>query len=107
MQQSGARLVEVGTTNRTSLEDFTHAITPQMALLMHVHASNFKQTGFTEQPELSELAALAHSQNLYAVDDLGSGALLDTAKYGLDHEPTVQESIQAGMDLVSFTCGKL
>jgi len=107
MARSGAKLVEVGTTNRTRLEDYESAITPQTALLMRVHASNFKQIGFTVQPDLEGLAKLAHKNNLLAVDDLGSGALLDTAKYGLDHEPTVQESLKAGFDLVAFSGDKL
>lgn len=107
MQQSGARLVEVGTTNRTHLDDFTQAITPQTALIMRAHSSNFKQIGFVEQPELTELAKLAHSRGLFPIDDLGSGTLLDTAKYGLDHEPMVQESLRAGFDLVAFSGDKL
>lgn len=107
MQRSGARLIEVGTTNRTNIDDFAQAITPQTALLMHAHASNFKQIGFTSQPTLSDLATLGHKHNLYAVDDLGSGALLDTAPYGLAHEPTVQESLQAGIDLIAFSGDKL
>lgn len=107
MHQSGAIMVEVGTTNKTRLEDFARAIVPQSALILRVHTSNFKQIGFTEQPELSELAALAHEHTLIAADDLGSGALLDTASFGLDHEPTVQESLQAGFDLVAFSGDKL
>jgi L-seryl-tRNA(Ser) seleniumtransferase len=107
MARSGARLVEVGTTNRTRLEDFAEAITPQTALLMRVHASNFKQIGFTAQPTLPELAALAHRHDLLAVDDLGSGALIDTASFGLAHEPTVQESLRAGFDVVAFSGDKL
>jgi L-seryl-tRNA(Ser) seleniumtransferase len=107
MTQSGATLVEVGTTNRTHAADFERAITPETALLMRAHASNFKIIGFTEMPSLAELAELAHRHNLYLVDDLGSGALLDTALYGLDHEPTVQESLAAGVDLVSFSGDKL
>jgi L-seryl-tRNA(Ser) seleniumtransferase len=107
MTRSGAALVEVGTTNRTNIDDFADAITQRTALLMRAHASNFKQIGFTHQPALSEIAALAHQHNLIAVDDLGSGALLDTALYGLEHEPTVQESLQAGFDLVAFSGDKL
>ena len=107
MARSGARLVEVGTTNRTRLEDFAEAITPQTALVMRVHASNFKQIGFTAQPTLPELAALAHRHDVLAVDDLGSGALIDTASLGLAHEPTVQESLRAGFDLVAFSGDKL
>jgi len=107
MVQSGAQLVEVGTTNRTRTGDYQNAITEQTALLMRVHASNFKQVGFTEQPPLGELAELAHTHGLYLVDDLGSGALIDTAQYGLDHEPTVQESLAAGCDVVAFSGDKL
>lgn len=107
LSRSGAKLVEVGTTNRTRLEDFEDAISPTTALVIRAHASNFKQIGFTEQPPLDALAALAHQHNLYAVDDLGSGALLDTAEFGLDHEPTVQESLRAGFDLVAFSGDKL
>ncbi|MBX3085980.1 MAG: L-seryl-tRNA(Sec) selenium transferase [Anaerolineae bacterium] len=107
MTRSGAKLIEVGTTNRTYLDDFADAITPQTALLMRVHASNFKQVGFTHQPELNALAELAHKHGLFALDDLGSGALIDTAVYGMDHEPTVQEALQAGADLVAFSGDKL
>jgi L-seryl-tRNA(Ser) seleniumtransferase len=107
MARSGARLVEVGTTNKTHLDDFDGAIGAQTALLLRVHASNFKLIGFTAQPPLPELAALARKRGVLAVDDLGSGALLDTAQYGLAHEPTVQESLAAGVDLVAFSGDKL
>ncbi|MFW5691843.1 MAG: L-seryl-tRNA(Sec) selenium transferase [Chloroflexota bacterium] len=107
MAQSGARLVEVGTTNRTRSADYARAITEDTALLMRVHASNFKQIGFTEAPNLADLAALAHAHKLHLVDDLGSGALIDTALYGLDHEPTVQESVAAGCDVIAFSGDKL
>ncbi len=107
MARSGAKLVEIGTTNRTRIEDYEAAITPQAALLLRVHASNFKQIGFTAQPDLESMAKVAHKQNILAVDDLGSGALLDTASFGLQHEPTVQESLQAGFDLVAFSGDKL
>jgi L-seryl-tRNA(Ser) seleniumtransferase len=107
MEQSGAKLVEVGTTNRTRAADYARAITPQSALLMRAHASNFKQIGFVESASLAEMAKVAHSHGLLLVDDLGSGALLDTAAYGLEHEPTVQESLQAGCDLVAFSADKL
>ncbi|MEP7287941.1 MAG: L-seryl-tRNA(Sec) selenium transferase [Chloroflexota bacterium] len=107
MAQSGVQLVEVGTTNRTNLDDFARAITPQSALFMHVHASNFQQIGFTEQPEWRDLTALAHTHKLMAVADLGSGALIDTARYGLKHEPTVQECLSAGFDVVAFSGDKL
>ncbi|MBN2472138.1 MAG: L-seryl-tRNA(Sec) selenium transferase [Anaerolineae bacterium] len=107
MAQSGARLVEVGTTNRTALADFEAAVDAEIALFMVAHASNFKMVGFTEQPALDDLAALAHRHDLLLVNDLGSGALLDTAPYGLAHEPTVQEALAAGCDLVCFSGDKL
>lgn len=107
MQESGARLVEVGTTNRTRIDDFAAAISERTAMLLRVHASNFKQYGFVEQPPPSELAALAHANGVLIVDDLGSGTLLDTAPLGLEHEPTIQESVAAGADLVCFSGDKL
>lgn len=107
MQQSGATLAEVGTTNRTYIADYARAITEQTALLMRVHSSNFRMIGFTHQPTLEELAALAREKNLLCVDDLGSGALLDTRAYGLAHEPMPPESLAAGADVVSFSGDKL
>jgi len=107
MQQSGAQLIEVGTTNRTYLADYARAINDQTALLMRVHSSNFKMVGFIHQPTLAELVALAHERNLLCVDDLGSGALIDTSAYGLAHEPMPQESLAAGADLVSISGDKL
>jgi len=107
MQQSGATLVEVGTTNRTYINDYARAITEQTAMLMRVHASNFRLIGFTYQPSLEELVTLAHEKGLLCMDDLGSGALLDTRAYGLAHEPMPQESLAAGVDLVSFSGDKL
>jgi L-seryl-tRNA(Ser) seleniumtransferase len=107
MQQSGATLVEVGTTNRTYIDDYARAITDATTLLLHVHSSNFKVIGFTHEATLEELAALAHGKSLLCVDDLGSGALLDTSAFGLAHEPMPQESLAAGADLVSFSGDKL
>ncbi len=107
MAESGARLVEVGTTNRTHADDYARAITPDTALLMRVHSSNFKQIGFVEETPLEDIARIAHAHGLYAVDDLGSGALIDTAAYGLAHEPTPMESLAAGFDLVAFSGDKL
>ncbi|HEX2619858.1 MAG TPA: L-seryl-tRNA(Sec) selenium transferase [Phototrophicaceae bacterium] len=107
MRQSGAKLVEVGTTNRTRAADYERAITPDTALLMRVHASNFKQIGFTESAPMEELADIAHRHGRYLVDDLGSGTLLDTSLAGLEHEPMVQESLAAGADLVAFSGDKL
>ena len=107
MQQSGADLVEVGTTNRTRIDDFADALTERTALLLRVHSSNFKQIGFVHQPDLPALVSLAHERDLLAVDDLGSGALIDTAQFGLEQEPTVQASLAAGVDLVCFSGDKL
>ncbi len=107
MKQSGAKLVEVGTTNKVRLADYEEALEEPAALVLHAHRSNFKMIGFTEEPELKDIVNLAHSHGVPCVDDLGSGALLDTARYGLAHEPTVQESLAAGMDLVCFSGDKL
>ena len=107
MKQSGARLIEVGTTNRTRLADYEDALKTGAALVMRAHTSNFKLVGFTAQPELSEIVELAHRYQVPFIDDLGSGALLDTAAYGLAHEPMVQESLQAGVDLACFSGDKL
>ena len=107
MKQSGASLREVGTTNRTNLQDFDGAINEQTALILRVHQSNFKIVGFSTEPSLSELVALAGDHNLHMLDDLGSGALLDTSQYGLGHEPMVQESVLAGAPLVAFSGDKL
>lgn len=107
MAQSGVRLVEVGTTNRTRIEDHEQAIGEETALLMHIHHSNFRMVGFTEQASLSELVDLARHHGLLVVEDLGSGTLLDTAPFGLAHEPTVQESVGQGADLVCFSGDKL
>lgn len=107
MAQSGARLVEVGATNRTHLKDYQGAVTSETAALLRVHPSNYRIVGFTSEPPLTELAALAHSRNLVLIDDLGAGALLDLAEFGLPHEPTVRESITAGADVVLFSGDKL
>lgn len=107
LRASGARLVEVGTTNRTHLRDYAQAISPQTAALMRVHFSNFRQLGFTTEVGLGDLVSLAHSQGLLVVDDLGSGTLLDTTLFGLSPEPTVQNSVAAGADLITFSGDKL
>jgi L-seryl-tRNA(Ser) seleniumtransferase len=107
MKQSGAKLVEVGTTNKVRLSDYKEAFENPTALVMRAHRSNFKIVGFTEEPELKEIVNVAHQAGVAVVDDLGSGALLDTAKYGFAHEPTVQESLAAGVDLVCFSGDKL
>jgi L-seryl-tRNA(Ser) seleniumtransferase len=107
MRQSGARLVEVGTTNRVHLSDYEEALAEPIALVMHAHHSNFRIIGFTEEPERKEIADLAHKFGVPFADDLGSGTLLATERYGLAHEPTVQESLAAGADLVCFSGDKL
>lgn len=107
MRQSRATLVEVGTTNRTYLGDYEAAITDQTAALMRVHSSNFKVVGFTADVDAGDMARLAHSRGLHLLDDLGSGCLLDTTRYGLAKEPTPQESLAAGADLVLFSGDKL
>lgn len=107
MMQSGAMLVEVGTTNRTRISDYERAITPQTSALLRVHSSNFKQIGFTETTDLHRMAKVAHQHHLLLFDDLGSGALVDTAQFGLIHEPTPQESLADGCDVVAFSGDKL
>ncbi len=107
MRQSGCQLVEVGTTNRTRLSDYEAALSERTALLLAVHPSNFSITGFTESTPLSELATLAHLHGLLVMNDLGSGCLLASERYGLAHEPTPQESIAAGADVVCFSGDKL
>ena len=107
MAQSGARMVGVGTTNRTHLRDYADAITEQSAVIVRAHASNYRVIGFTASVPLAELAALAHAHGLHLLDDLGSGALLDTSSFGLAKEPMPQESLAAGADLVLFSGDKL
>jgi L-seryl-tRNA(Ser) seleniumtransferase len=107
MAQSGAHLVEVGTTNRTYLRDYEAAATEETAALMRVHASNFRVIGFVTSPEIADLARLAHERGLLLLDDLGSGCLLDTRQFGLLEEPTPVDSLQAGTDLVLFSADKL
>jgi L-seryl-tRNA(Ser) seleniumtransferase len=107
MKKSGARLTEVGTTNRTHREDYEKAINNQTALLLKVHTSNFRILGFTAEVTLPELVALGRSNGLPVMEDLGSGCLLDLSRYGLDQEPTVQQSIATGADLITFSGDKL
>ncbi|NLY54072.1 MAG: L-seryl-tRNA(Sec) selenium transferase [Firmicutes bacterium] len=107
MEQSGCYLVEVGTTNKTHLHDYERAIGPETAALLKVHTSNYRLVGFTESVDGADLAALAHRHNLVAVEDLGSGVLLDLRRFGHIYEPTVQESLAAGMDVVTFSGDKL
>ncbi|MCL4272397.1 MAG: L-seryl-tRNA(Sec) selenium transferase [Anaerolineales bacterium] len=107
MKSSGAKLVEVGATNKVRLADYEIALEEPTALVMRAHRSNFKIVGFTEEPELKDIVEKAHEASVPVVDDLGSGALYDTAKYGFSHEPTVQESMQAGADVILFSGDKL
>lgn len=108
MRQSGAQLVEIGTTNRLHLYDFEAVLSQeQVALVLVAHHSNFKLIGFHSEPPLDEIVTLAHQYGVPVVHDLGSGALLDTAAFGLAHEPTVQESMDAQCDLVCFSGDKL
>jgi L-seryl-tRNA(Ser) seleniumtransferase len=108
MQQSGAHLHEVGTTNRVHPADYVAAIEETSpALVLHAHRSNFRITGFTSEPTMAELAEISHHAGIPLVDDLGSGSLVDTAPFGLEHEPTVYESLSAGADLVCFSGDKL
>ena len=107
MRQSGAKLVEVGTTNCTYIRDYEQAITPRTAALLRVHSSNFQVVGFTQMVTLEEMVALAKQHNIPVLDDLGSGCPLDTAQFGLSPEPTIQESIAKGVDLAFFSGDKL
>ncbi len=106
MDQSGAVLREVGTTNRTRLADYENAINEKTRLLLRVHPSNFKVTGFTDKPSLEELVALSQRSGLPLVEDLGSGCLVDLSEYGIN-EPTVRQSVEAGVSLVMFSGDKL
>jgi L-seryl-tRNA(Ser) seleniumtransferase len=107
LARSGARLREVGTTNRTRAGDYDRAIGPETALLLRVHQSNFRVVGFTEQPRLADLVRVARAHGLPVVDDLGSGALFASSSLLLGDEPTARESLEAGADLVCFSGDKL
>ncbi|GAB4535762.1 MAG: L-seryl-tRNA(Sec) selenium transferase [Anaerolineales bacterium] len=108
MKQSGARLLEVGTTNRVHLNDYRAALQDSSAALVFVaHRSNFDIVGYTTEPALADIAKLAHEAGLPLVCDLGSGTLVDTAPFGLRHEPTIQETLRAGADVVTFSGDKL
>ncbi|MFN2449648.1 MAG: L-seryl-tRNA(Sec) selenium transferase [Candidatus Baltobacteraceae bacterium] len=105
--RAGATLIEVGSTNKTTLDDYRRALTARTALLLRTHASNYRITGFTHAVDAGELAQLAHASGVPAAEDLGSGALTDLAQYGLPHERTVQEALASGMDLVAFSGDKM
>ncbi|HYG66808.1 MAG TPA: L-seryl-tRNA(Sec) selenium transferase, partial [Anaeromyxobacteraceae bacterium] len=107
LRRSGAALVEVGTTNRTYVRDYEAAVGPRTRMLLTVHRSNFRLSGFVHDPTLEELVELGRRRDLWVVDDLGSGTLLETAPYGLGIEPTVPERVRAGADLVCFSGDKL
>jgi|SRR5690554_120421 len=106
MEQSGVSLVEVGTTNKTYLEDYRRAISPETGVLLRVHPSNYRVVGFQHQVSLADLVSLGLEHNLPVLDDLGSGTLVDLRSWGID-EPTVQESVAAGADLVCFSGDKM
>ena len=107
MRQSGAKLAAIGTTNRVHISDYIEALKEPAALILSAHHSNFKIIGFTTEPDISQIADAAHQAGIPLVSDLGSGALLDTGQFGLAHEPTVQETLQAGADIVCFSGDKL
>ncbi|HCU72908.1 MAG TPA: L-seryl-tRNA(Sec) selenium transferase, partial [Chloroflexi bacterium] len=107
LEASGARLRDVGTANKTRVEDYSSAITERTAAILRVHQSNFTQIGFTGAPSRQELAELAHQHELLFIDDLGSGSLIDSSIYGLAREPLVTEAVAAGADVVTFSGDKL
>lgn len=106
MARSGAILREVGTTNRTTIDDYRQAINDRTRVILRVHPSNFRMEGFTSKPDLAELAALARERDVLLYEDLGSGCLMDLHAYGI-HEPTVDASLRAGANVVSFSTDKL
>jgi L-seryl-tRNA(Ser) seleniumtransferase len=107
MRQSGAKLIEVGTTNRTYISDYEETITDRTAALLRVHSSNFKVVGFAESVGIGELVALGKRHGIPVLDDIGSGCLIDTTNFGLESEPLVQDSVKDGVDLVMFSGDKL
>jgi L-seryl-tRNA(Ser) seleniumtransferase len=107
MAKSGARLVEVGATNRTHLYDYEKAISEETALLLRVHTSNFRIIGFTSEVSAEDMVALARNNGLATMEDLGSGSLIDFSRFGFPKEPTVQEIVRAGVDVVTFSGDKL
>ena len=107
MELSGARLVEVGTTNKTHPDDYEEAITEETRAIMKVHTSNYRVVGFTESVSAQELKQMADEHCIPVIEDLGSGTLVNLEQYGLEHEPTIQESVSAGIDVISFSGDKL
>lgn len=107
MKSSNAHLVEIGTTNKTHIEDYEDALTENTGAFLKVHTSNFKILGFTESVSIDEICKLGKEKNIPVIEDIGSGVLIDLSKYGLEYEPTVQDSIKAGVDIVSFSGDKL
>jgi len=107
MKNSQAKMVEVGSTNKTHIEDYARAITERTAAIMIVHPSNYKIIGFTEKPASAEILSVAHQKNIPVIYDLGSGALFDMAKIGFEYEPLVSDVIRAGFDVVTFSGDKL
>ena len=107
MTQCGCALREVGTTNKTHLYDYENAIGPETKALLRVHTSNYRIVGFSERPALAELVELGHKHGLPVIEDLGSGSLADLNAFGIHDEPTVQQSVKAGVDLISFSGDKL
>ncbi len=107
MRKSGVKMVEVGTTNKTHLRDYEEAINPETALLVRVHRSNFQIVGFTEDVDTSQLVKLGNRYGIPVMEDLGSGCLIDFSKYGIPKEPTVQEALATGVDLLTFSGDKL
>lgn len=107
MEQSGATLVEVGTTNKTHYDDYESAITEETKALLKVHTSNYRIVGFTDTVGIDELIPIAKEHDIPVIEDLGSGVLIDLSKYGITYEPTVQDSIRKGADVVCFSGDKL
>ncbi|MTI48483.1 L-seryl-tRNA(Sec) selenium transferase [Sporosalibacterium faouarense] len=107
MEQSGAKLVDVGTTNKTHLWDYERALSEDTSAFLKVHTSNYRILGFTSEVKLDELVELGKKHSIPVVEDLGSGVLIDLSKYGLEYEPTVQDSMKAGVDIITFSGDKL
>lgn len=107
MKKSGARLVEVGTTNRTHLQDYEQAITENTALLLRVHTSNYRILGFTSDVSAEDLVSLGRARGIPVMEDLGSGCFVDLSRWGMESEPTVQETVRAGVDILTFSGDKL